>query len=241
MFSCKKCRHNKIRNTVIKTRKLALANNLTRFLTLTTGGKEIRKLVSPGDSFYRLMTKFKELKYILKRDYGFELKYICFLRAHKDGYCHLHVLIDKYIPKAILNDILIRIKSGWCNIKYVDPQRVSAYLSAYLERKDHEWFIPKGQKHYTMSKDLSFEKFVPEDTWTFIYTFPKALDPINATYRSLIMNGCSSFFTKPPPNIFKLHYPNAIDKALVYYYLNDYKNSNYETNTTDLAILIRKC
>ena len=60
-----------------------------------------------------------------------------------------------------------RINSGSCNIKYVDAHRVGAYLSSYLRSKEHEWFLPKGKKHYSTSRNVHFEDYVPTDTWVY--------------------------------------------------------------------------
>ena len=234
MFSCSKCRPAKVINTVKNIRRLAFGNDLTRFLTLTIGGKDIRKKISAKESFVVGEQKWRELKILYERDFGHPLKYIRLPRAHKDGYYHAHILIDRYIPKRWLNNAMKRIKTGTCNIKYVDPHRVAAYLSAYLETKEHEWFIPKGMKHYTMSSGLVFDKFVPEDVWEFINTG----FPIDFIWRMIAWSGGSTLLNNPPTNVFDvLQKPNALDRALIWYYVNDYENLQ---SVDDLGVHLTK-
>jgi hypothetical protein len=226
MFSCSSCREGKIIHTVKNIRKLAFANDLTRFLTMTVGGNDVRSQMPIKESFYFLEEKFRIFKILYKRKFGHDLQYVKLARSHKDGYCHYHILIDQYIPKIWLNQAMKRINSGYCNIKYVDPQRVSAYLSAYLETKEHEWFIPKGIKHYSMSKGLSFEKFIPKDEWIFINIYPEISkflpqeiqekNRIFAIYQWLLWNGGHGLFGKPPPkNLFDIEYPSINEVKII--------------------------
>ena len=221
MFSCSRCRPLKVKITIKNIKKLAHDNNLTRFLTLTIGGKDVRDKISAAESFVIGAKKWKEFKILYKRAFGHSLKYIYLARAHKDGYYHAHSLVDRYIPKKWLNNAMKRINTGNCNIKYVDVYRVGAYLTAYLEKKDHEWFIPKGMHHYSMSSGLSFEKFIPEDDWVFIRTN----SPIAFIWRMIAWSGGGTLLNNPPTNVFDMKkMPNALDVALIEYYVNDYEN-----------------
>lgn len=168
MFSCSNCRDKKVRNILDKTTKYAMTFDLTRFLTFTLGGVNRRSYVSPVESFSYMMAKFVEFRILYKREFGENLDYICFPRSHKDGYCHLHILVNKYIPKSWLNDVMARIQLGNCNIKYVDAHRVGGYLHAYLNKKIHEWYLPKGKRHYTTAGSVELERFEPVDFWVYI-------------------------------------------------------------------------
>ncbi len=243
MFSCEICRPKKVITVVKNIRKLVYKYDMTRFLTMTVGGDEIRSTMTVKQSFYFLEEKFRELKILYKREFGHNLKYIKLARAHKDGYCHFHILIDRYIPKGWLNDAMKRINTGYCNIKYVDPQRVSAYLSAYLENKEHEWFIPKGIKHYSMSKGLSFEKFTPRDKWIFLNVFPKVAqfqsqetrerNRIFAVYQWLMWNGGHELFNKPPAeDVFNLQYPSKNEIKVI----NSIINCNNKLDIEEMLI-----
>ena len=57
---------------------------------------------------------------------------------------------------------------GSTNVKYVDIHRVSAYLSKYFSEKDHEWFLPEGVHHYTTSRDIHLNDFVPDPDWIYV-------------------------------------------------------------------------
>ena len=47
---------------------------------------------------------------------------------------HLHVLIDRYVPKEWLDVAWNAVGGGFTWIKYVDVHRVSAYISKYLTK-----------------------------------------------------------------------------------------------------------
>ena len=34
--------------------------------------------------------------------------------------------------------------------------------------KDHEWFLPKDVHHYTTSRDIHLNDFIPEPSWVYI-------------------------------------------------------------------------
>jgi len=202
-YSCSRCRPRKIWNLIQDVEKIAIAYGLTRFLTITVGGNENRSYLSIKRSFEFLNRKFDSLKILYKREFGVNLRYICFIRAHKNGICHLHILINRFIPKSWLNNATKRLGLGQyaSNIKFVDIHRVGAYLGSYLMSKKHEWFIPKNKKHYTTSQDIRLEGFIPEDTWIFIQVAPNI--PVNNKLECVYSN--ILFYTgKPPPFEFLL-------------------------------------
>lgn len=197
-YNCCKCRPRKIWNLIQKTEQIAISKHLTRFLTITIGGKDNRRYLTIKRSFEILNRKFDSFKILYKREYGINLTYICFIRAHKDGVCHLHILINRYIPKTWLNNATKRLGLGEyaSNIKYADVHRVGAYLGSYLMSKKHEWYIPKNKKHYSTSQDINIDKFKPEDTWIFIgiSNFASLKNKIECVYQNIY------FYTgKPPP------------------------------------------
>src|SRR5262249_49769699 len=70
----------------------------------------------------------------LKRAFGQRVEYIAVLEHHKSGVAHLHVLIDRYIPKEWLDRAWNAVGGGFTWINYVDVHRVSAYISKYLTK-----------------------------------------------------------------------------------------------------------
>lgn len=170
-YSCSRCRplrKKRLLNAVIDATD---KHGLTRLLTITFPGEKLRKRVTPDESFTYTMKKFNHVKEYIKRELGFKIEYVNFVRSQNNGYCHLHVLIDHYIPKRVISDICRRLGLGSTNIKYVDVHRVGAYLKAELNNKDHEWYIPKNKKHYTKSRGVSLD-FGEGDECYFI-EFPK--------------------------------------------------------------------
>ena len=195
-ISCAKCRPVRkhiILNAVIEACK---EHGLNRMLVITLKGKEFRKTCSPDDSFKYMMKKFNSLKIYLKRHLGIKLKYINFPRSQKNGYCHLHVFPDKYIQKDILQKMANDLDLGYTNIKYVDIQRVGAYLKAELNNKDHEWFLPKNKKHYTTSDEITLDLTGKNSNFVFI-EFPRYFNvtqKIDKVYDITMLFG-----DRPPP------------------------------------------
>jgi hypothetical protein len=96
------------------------------------------------------------------------ISYNNLVRSHKDGYCHLHILIDRYIPKNWLSISTSALGLGSTKIKYVDIHRVSSYIAKYFSEKDHEWYIPKGVHDFTTSRDIHLDDFIPNPGWMYI-------------------------------------------------------------------------
>ncbi|MCK5459440.1 MAG: hypothetical protein KAI20_06075, partial [Thermoplasmatales archaeon] len=167
-FSCEYCRPRLIRNLKNNIVKYAEKFDLTRFITITFGGKDLRRLVRPDNSFSYVMKRFNNWREYIWRKFGVRVSYINLIRSHKDGYCHLHILIDRFIPKSWLSESTAALGLGSTNVKYVDIHRVSAYLSKYFSEKDHEWFLPEKVHHYTTSRNIHLNDFVPSPDWIYL-------------------------------------------------------------------------
>jgi hypothetical protein len=76
--------------------------------------------------------------------------------------------MDRFIPKSWLSDSTEALGLGSTNVKYVDIHRVSAYLGKYFSGKAHEWFLPKGVHHYTTSRTIYINDFIPDSDWIYI-------------------------------------------------------------------------
>lgn len=167
-FSCEYCRPRLLKNLKNNIVKYAEKFDLTRFITITFGGKDLRRLVRPDNSFSYVMKRFNNWREYIWRKFGVRVSYINLIRSHKDGYCHLHILIDRFIPKSWLSESTAALGLGSTNVKYVDIHRVSAYLSKYFSEKDHEWFLPEKVHHYTTSRNIHLNDFVPDPDWIYI-------------------------------------------------------------------------
>ena len=167
-FSCEYCRQKLLKNLRINIVKNADKFGLTRFVTITFGGNDIRRVVRPDNSFSYVMKRFNHWREYLRRKFGVSVSYINLVRSHRDGYCHLHILVDRFVPKFWLSESVSALGLGYTNVKYVDIHRVSAYLSKYFSEKDHEWFLPRGIHHYTTSRNIHLNDFVPDPDWIYI-------------------------------------------------------------------------
>jgi len=167
-FCCEYCRPRLLGNLKDNIVRYAEKYDLTRFITITFGGKDLRRVVRPDNSFQYVMKRFNNWREYLRRKFGLRVSYINLIRSHKDGYCHLHILIDRFIPKSWLSESTAALGLGSTNVKYVDIHRVSAYLSKYFSEKDHEWFLPEGVHHYTTSRNIHLNDFVPDPDWIYI-------------------------------------------------------------------------
>lgn len=162
-ISCGRCRQREIRKMLNKVTTIAKDKNLTRHLVITVPGKTFRKFVDADESFDYFSYAWQKFRVMFKREYGDNLQYIAFRRAQKDGYCHMHALVDRYIPVNKINDISRRAGLGYASINFVDVHRITSYLSKYWY-KDHEWLIPKGMRHITTSRGIKLSDGVlPED------------------------------------------------------------------------------
>jgi len=170
-YSCSKCRPKRKKRLLNAVIDAAEQHGLKRMVTITVKGKKWRNKVSPDDSFSFTMKKFNNFREYVKRYSGKKMEYVNFVRSQSNGYCHLHIPQDTWIPKTVLNHICDKLGLGSANIKYVDVQRVGAYLRAELNNKDHEWFIPKNKKHYTTSSGVKLD-FAANADCHFIQ-FPK--------------------------------------------------------------------
>ncbi|EMR73030.1 hypothetical protein MBGDN05_00784 [Thermoplasmatales archaeon SCGC AB-539-N05] len=194
-WSCERCRPRKMKNLLNVIVEQANDKNLTRHLVITSAGKDFREKFSPDESFDFFAKQFNQLRKYYRREFSHNLSYIALPRSQEDGFCHYHCLIGSYIPKNWLDNVLKKLGLGWCFITYVDVHRLANYLSKYWY-KEHEWFIPKGKKHYTHSADVDLTLFAPEDNWYFIGV-PRIISPIvvaNCIYE------CTNFLSgRPPP------------------------------------------
>jgi hypothetical protein len=114
------------------------------------------------------MKSFSNWCEYLRRKFVLSVSYINLVRSHRDGYCHLHLLVDRFIPKVWLSMSTSAFGLDSTSFKYVDVHRVSCYLGRNFSEKDYEWFIPKGVHHFTCSRNIRLRDFVPGSMWVYI-------------------------------------------------------------------------
>lgn len=152
-LSCARCRPKIKRKVIDKLIETCETRHLQRELILTCPGEKWRENHSPDESFKWLNEKFREFKILYERETGRKLVYIKLPRSQKSGYCHQHIMINTYIKKTLIEDIIKRIGLGTSyKIMYKDLHRVGTYLKNELH-KEHEWFIPVGMRHISSSME----------------------------------------------------------------------------------------
>ena len=106
-YSCSTCRPKRKKRLINAVINASTEYGLCRMATITLKGKEFRNNVSPDDSFSYAMKKFNSFREYVKRyNHNVKMEYVNFVRSQSNnGYCHLHILQDIWLPKSVLSDI----------------------------------------------------------------------------------------------------------------------------------------
>ena len=116
-----------------------------------------RKNVDSWDaSFVYMNKKWVNLRLDLVRNYP-ELQYILMPRSQKSGYCHYHILFNKYVSWYYISKMCRKLGLGYASIQR--NKSVADYL-ALDYWKDNEWVIPKNIRHIRSSRDIKLKNFV---------------------------------------------------------------------------------
>ncbi|GAH20288.1 unnamed protein product, partial [marine sediment metagenome] len=91
----------------LEIEKAMKKHKLYTHIVVTTEGKKYRDKNDYVDSYYDMSKSFNIIRTILSKyakKQGKHFTYICLIRAQKEGYCHLHIMTNLYIPKQLLLD-----------------------------------------------------------------------------------------------------------------------------------------
>lgn len=161
MWCCDRCRKRLKSLLYVNTSMNCLLFGLDRHFVVTVKGNDFRDLYSYEDSYVFLMYSWKRLRQMITRKYGY-FDYVCFPRAQKNGYAHLHILVSKFISWRFLEDKRKKIGLGYVSINR--NKSVVDYLHMDFF-KDHEYYIPLGRKHYACSRNIIMDNTVKDDWW----------------------------------------------------------------------------
>ena len=100
-WSCDRCRRKLKNYLYMSTLVNVLSFDLDRHFIITSRGKNFRTMYTYEESYDYMSYGWKKLKQRIQRKYGY-FDYICFPRAQRDGYVHLHVIVNKFIPWSFL-------------------------------------------------------------------------------------------------------------------------------------------
>jgi hypothetical protein len=135
--------------------RAAEANRLTRMMTLTLDPSKVG--VSHSVSY--LSDCFSKFRVYLQRKLGRSISFIAVVEAQQSGMAHLHCLISVYLDQRWISDAWQRVGGGRIvHIRFVDVDRINAYLAKYLT-KELTLSSPPGKKRISTSRDIRlFEK-----------------------------------------------------------------------------------
>ncbi|HEY0090432.1 MAG TPA: hypothetical protein VGB37_16400 [Candidatus Lokiarchaeia archaeon] len=149
-WHCKECRPQKKFELYLDILRYVYIYDLQKHFIITSEGKKYRKDKIYEES-YKFMSKqwIKYLKVIQTR-VG-KIIYILLARAQKDGYCHYHIITNKYIDWSFLNKKRKKYGLGFVSIQ--KNKDVAEYLNTdYF--KENEWIIPLNVKHFRSSMEI---------------------------------------------------------------------------------------
>lgn len=166
-WDCAYCGPRKAGAYKNRIRELAEHHKLTRFVTLTLDPKKLGGDAS--DSVAYLRKCFDKFRTYLQRKFGRSIKYIAVLEFQKNGFAHLHLLVDRFIEQAWISQAWEALGGGsHVDIRMVDLHRVSRYLSKYLT-KDLLMSAPKKSRRLTCSRGIQLlEKLGRRHKWTLL-------------------------------------------------------------------------
>lgn len=170
-YSCQPCRYHKKFILFIEVLKAIYSFNLQRHFVITYPGRNYREHFTWNQSYDFMSQIWDKYKLKIEYDYG-SINYILFSRAQNDGYCHYHILINKYIPWKYLDETRKKYKLGFVSIQ--KNKDVGEYLTVDYW-KDDEWIIPPNIKHYRSSRCINLNNIESDPIWCF---FDRPLETI---------------------------------------------------------------
>lgn len=129
--------------------------NLQKHFIITFSGKEYRELYTPEESYAFMSKQWNRFRNVINYHYG-KIIYILLPRSQKSGYCHYHIITDKYLDWKFLNEKRKKYNLGFVSIQ--KNKDVAEYLNTDFFKK-HEWYIPSNIKHYRCSREIKINDY----------------------------------------------------------------------------------
>jgi len=164
-WGCERCGPKRVRQLRHKITESATLNNLKRHMTLTLDPRKC----SAEQSVIYIKKSWAKFRIYLKRKFSSSITYIAITEFQKNGYAHLHVLVDRRIPFAWIQQSWQAVGGGkFVNIQMVGINNVSAYLSKYLT--SDILLSPNYGKYrrYSTSRDLKLFPKPKNGSWELI-------------------------------------------------------------------------
>lgn len=155
MWPCERCRPNlkyKLYEDILRN---VYNFDLQKHFVITFAGKEYREKYSIEDSYKIMSIAWHKYLNVINYHYG-KIIYILLPRAQKSGYCHYHILTNKFLDWKFLNKKRKKYGLGYVSIQ--KNKDVAEYLNTDFF-KSHEWMIPKGIRHYRCSREIKLMNY----------------------------------------------------------------------------------
>lgn len=134
----------------LEIQKNVYSFNLDKHFIITFGGKELRDKINIVDSYKYMALAWDKMLRNLRHQYGY-FDYILLPRAQKTGYCHYHILINKFIDWVDIDHYRKLAALGYSSIN--KNQSVAEYMHNDFF-KSHEWFIPPNIRRVRTSRSI---------------------------------------------------------------------------------------
>lgn len=165
-WRCGRCAPEKASRLAARIALEAKRVGCTRLMTLT-----LRAGLDRGYSADQVWLAWRRLRDIWRRR-GLDVSAIAVLEYTRRGTAHLHVLVSSYLNQAKLSNDWRQASRGSyiVDIRAIDEQRVSAYVSKYLAKAlDTDLEHPKGRRRYSSSRDVCLSlRRRPTGDWTVV-------------------------------------------------------------------------
>lgn len=124
------------------------------------------------ESWPQIKSTWKKFQTYLARHVGKGVKFLWVIKAQKNGYAHLHILLDRYVPQAWISKAWDRLGGG--RIVFIvraNVRKSGPYLAKYLA-KGFDGGLAQGQRRYGSSRDvkLGYAPGEKRGTWVLAKT-----------------------------------------------------------------------
>ena len=159
-WRCLACRPRKARRLRHKIGVWAEKMQLTRLMTLTLDPQQVQ-----GDPHAYLSEVWRKFRVCLARQYGSRVTFIWIMELQRSGTPHLHVLVDRFVHQAWASRTWAALGGGIIvDVRYVDIQRVKAYLAKYLTKPWEQMAIPARKRRCSASQDICLSRSPDEES-----------------------------------------------------------------------------
>ena len=159
-WKCRVCGPENVKYLLERIIRESDSHGLTKFMTLTYSPDMNSSDKMPHKAIKRRWRLFAQH---LRRQYDKNLKYLWFFELNGDGFPHLHVLCNTFIPVQ-------RLSKAWNNsgggpIVHISKIQNRIGCAIYLTKHLPEPDTPKGTRRYGCSQAIDLKIPRPHPTW----------------------------------------------------------------------------